>query len=185
MNFNELNHLLGQSASGNGASECHGFLCGYLCVRDHLEESVLRECLMAETEESEMSSQCVGKLMHFAGTINQDIASEDFSLRLMLPPDSAPLNERSNALIQWCSGFLSGLGVAGITDFELLSPQCRELIQDLYKICRLDLDNIAEDSESDESALTELIEYVRMGAIMVHDELRSHTEQRPDSIKLH
>ena len=90
-----------------------------------------------------------------------------------MPDDNSSLPERSAALIEWCEGFLSGLGIAGVTDFERLSFECRELIHDLYKICRLDVGDMEDTGEDEEAAFVELIEYVRMGTMMLHDEMHN------------
>ncbi len=185
INFNELNNLLSSAACGSRAAECHGFLCGYLCVRSEIEDDVLKECLMADLEDNEAVSQCLEQLSLMACSIIDEIGSDTFALGLLLPADDASLADRSAALTDWCGGFLSGLGAAGITDFDLLSYECREVIQDLYKICRLDTDNVENGDEGNEASLMELIEYVRMGAILVHDELRKDTGRKNEYTKLH
>ena len=185
INFNELNQLLASAACGSRAAECHGFLCGYLCVRSQVEDTVLKECLMAELEENDLAPQCMEELSLLSRSVSEQISSANFKLELLLPGDDMSLADRSAALTEWCEGFLGGLGTAGMTDFDLLSFECRELIQDLYKICRLDPASIRDSSEEDEAALMELIEYVRMGAMLVHDELRMASDRKSESANLH
>jgi hypothetical protein len=171
MNYKELDNLLIDAGTGSRAAECHGFLCGYLCVNDSVQEDMFRKYLLSDMSDQQMCAECCKQITELAVEVCLKIASEDFTLELLLPDESSPLSERSAALIEWCEGFLSGLGIAGVTDFDLLSFECRELIQDLYKICRLDADEINGCGEEEEAAFTELIEYVRMGAILLHVEM--------------
>lgn len=171
MNYKELDNLLIDANAGSRAAECHGFLCGYLCVNDNMQEDTFRRYLLADMTDQQMFLECYKLIAELAGEVYLKIASEDFTLELLLPDDSSPLTERSEALIHWCEGFLSGLGVAGVTDFDLLSFECRELIHDLYKICRLDADEISNDGAEEEAAFSELTEYIRMGAMLLHVEL--------------
>ena len=122
--------------------------------------------------DSEMINECSEKLGELATEVMAAINAQNFTLQLFLPDDNCPLNERGAALVQWCEGFLSGLGIAGLLEFDLLSAEGREVIQDLYKICRLDVDDLAEEGEDEESAFMELSEYVRMGAILLHEEFQ-------------
>jgi uncharacterized protein YgfB (UPF0149 family) len=182
MNYKELDNLLTDASAGSRAAECHGFLCGYLCVYDNMQEDTFRKYLLADMTDKEMFAECYKQITELAAEIYLKIASEDFTLELLLPDETCPLSERSEALVQWCEGFLSGLGVAGVTDFDLLSFECRELIQDLYKICRLDAEEINASGDEQEAAFSELTEYVRMGAMLLHVEMHKNafSAARPD-----
>jgi len=171
MNYKELDNLLIEAGTGSRAAECHGFLCGYLCVNDSMQEKMIRKYLLADMDDQLMFAECCKYINELAAEVCQEIASVDFTLELLLPDETSPLSERSTALIEWCEGFLSGLGIAGVTDFDLLSFECRELVHDLYKICRLDADDINDCGEEEEAAFTELIEYVRMGAMLLYVEM--------------
>ena len=50
MNFDELNRLLNDARCGTRAAECHGFLCGYLCIYNELQEEVVKSCLLADVD---------------------------------------------------------------------------------------------------------------------------------------
>ena len=171
MNYRELDNLLIDARSGSRAAECHGFLCGYLCVSDNMQEDTFRNYLLADMTDQQMFVECYKHITELAADVYLKISSEDFTLELLLPDENSPLSERSEALVRWCEGFLSGLGVAGVTDFDLLSFECRELIQDLYKICRLDADEINSCGDDEEAAFSELTEYIRMGAMLLHVEM--------------
>lgn len=171
MNFRDFDNLLMDSRAGSRAAECHGFLCGFFCVNQYPQADTFKKYLLADTMDQEMFVKCYEKIVELADEVNTKISAGDYSLQLMLPDDNSPMSERGTALIQWCEGFLSGLGIGGLTGLELLSIESREVIEDFYKICRLDVDDMDEGGEDEESAFTELTEYVRMGAILLHEEL--------------
>lgn len=173
MNYKELENLLIDANAGSRAAECHGFLCGYLCVSDNLQEDTFRRYLLADMTDQQAFLECYKQIAELAAEVYLKITSEDFTLELLLPDETSPLSERSVALVQWCEGFLSGLGVAGVTDIDLLSFECRELIQDLYKICRLNADEINRYGNEEEAAFNELTEYIRMGAMLLHVEMQN------------
>ena len=176
MNFDELSRILSDARCATRAAECHGFLCGYICISNDITEEAFRSCLLADVFDEEVSVPCLDSIKALATDVYVQISSTDFTLQLLLPGDDRPLQERGASFIQWCEGFLSGLGAAGVVRFYTLSEECRELLDDLYKICRLDPDDMSESGEEEETALTELIEYVRIGTILMHEEFRRSEE---------
>jgi len=175
MKFEELDRLLANAHAGSRAAECHGFLCGYLCVSDNIEKELFDKYLLSDPVgmDTDRTTECVDKISGLADDVNEQITSGSFELQLLLPDDQYPLVERSVALTEWCQGFLSGLGIGGIVDFDTISAESRELIDDLYKICNLDVESSRDAGEEGESALMELIEYVRMGAIFIYQEFHT------------
>ena len=98
---------------------------------------------------------------------------EDFAFALWLPDDDEPLEERTVALARWCSGFLAGLGSGG--QLEALSEEAREAIGDLQEIARAELTapgSAGSQNEEDESAYAEIVEYVRVVALVLHEDFR-------------
>ena len=185
MNFRELNNLLINAGSACHAAECHGFLCGYLCHGDVVNDDIFKQYLFSDMMDPEVLTECNRKLYELAAEVGAAIRAHDFTLELFLPADSCSLAERSAALARWCEGFLNGLGIAGLPEFDLLSDEGREVIQDLYKICRIDVENIAETGEDEESAFMELVEYVRMGAMLLYEEFQQINVSDENRRKLH
>jgi hypothetical protein len=89
----------------------------------------------------------------------------------LLPDDEIALVERVAALAQWCDGFVGGLGLGGLDDEHGLSETGREAVEDLGRIARTEL--TLDGDEADESAFVEVLEFVRIGAILVYEELRA------------
>ena len=107
------------------------------------------------------------------GSTSQQLHDEEMGFELWLPSDDDSLEVRTIALAQWCSGFLAGLGSGG--QLDALSDEAREAIDDLQQIARAELsapqDGVAE-SEEDESAYAEIVEYVRIVALTMREEFR-------------
>jgi uncharacterized protein YgfB (UPF0149 family) len=105
---------------------------------------------------------------------SRQLADEEMGFTLWLPDDEESLEERTIALAQWCMGFLTGLASGG--QFETLSEEASEAIEDLQQIARAELtaaENGVADNEDDEQALAEIIEYVRIVALMMREDFRA------------
>jgi uncharacterized protein len=95
---------------------------------------------------------------------------------LFLPDEDTALELRANALKLWCEGFLYGLSAGGLGQNMELSADAAEFMQDLAEFCKIGHDE-SESTESDEFYLLELIEYVRGGVLLLHDELNDNMSQ--------
>ncbi len=168
--FDDLEDLLTRFHIPQGTAESHGFLTGYLCVSESLTEEAILEFFLADVDsESVFLPDCLAAFEALAEDIHQQLKDPEFSFQILLPDDSFSIMQRSDALAEWCQGFLSGLGVVGQANWQGLSAQCHDIIADFYKICRLSADEELDDEEAEE-ALSELYEYVRMGVLYIHDE---------------
>lgn len=75
-----------------------------------------------------------------------------------------------------CEGVLYGLGLIGrLQDAEEpVSKEVRELINDFGDIAQIDVEALAEAKEigdSEEADLMQLVEFVRIGVMMINEEL--------------
>jgi uncharacterized protein YgfB (UPF0149 family) len=91
-------------------------------------------------------------------------------LALLLPEDIVVDSARVGAVRDWCQGFLYGFGLGGERVEGQLSEQSRELLRDITEITRLDVDHVENDEEH-QSALIEIEEYLRVGVMLMRDEL--------------
>lgn len=96
--------------------------------------------------------------------------------------DHGSVEERTRALAQWCSGYAYGFGTGDQARKDAALPaDTRELLQDIQEIARAET-SIAAPSESDEEGdvnweqteqdLAELEEYVRVGVVVINEELQ-------------
>ena len=152
-------------------AECHGVACGLLCRRadSSLDAFVglldMLEIVVAPGTGLKMS------LEELFNSTRAQLADEDMGLSLWLPDDDEILEERTMALSQWCSGFLAGLGSSGDASLEARSDDAIEALKDLEQISKAEVADTAE-SEDDENAFAEIVEYIRIVILMIREDLR-------------
>lgn len=173
----QLDELLFQVDAALGACEAHGALCGMLCAQGSIEASQWLVQVLGEHEETSKALQQAGKLLMqiFDITIAQ-MNNNDIDFELMLPDDDDPLEDRVEGLGTWCQGFVYGLALGGIKEGTELPENSKELIRDIVEISRAgyiaDDEAELEASEEEEVAFMEVSEYVRMGILLIYEELQ-------------
>ena len=172
LDYRELSELLSRADAEAGAAECHGFLCGQICGAEWLDEELWMEFIDVQARDNAVAEECLAELRVLAAEIRDQIASLEFEFQLLLPDDDSPLTQRVDELGNWCHGFLSGIGVADVEERPALTADGREVLQDLGMIGRVGAEG---PDDEDEGALVQVVEYVRMGVIMLFEELRADT----------
>lgn len=170
LSYADLNKLLSGAHAQAQAAECHGFLCGQACAAGADDGELWKEFLDLQSDDNALIEDCYNEIQTLMNNIMEQIQSDDFDFQLLLPTDETPLQQRVSALSEWCYGFLNGFGVATgeAGNNQSLSEECREVLEDIAKISQVTLEDDAD--EADESALMELSEYVRVGAMMMFEE---------------
>lgn len=160
----EINAELVRLKLGVDACELHGSLCGYVSgggratPADWLQRLALDD-VGTTTPAADSALQRL-----FEATL-AELDDDELGFELLLPGEDTPLEERADALIRWCRGFLGGFGLA-TGEHPPLSPEAAEALDDLGKIAGSDL--AYEDPEADEEALAEVGEFVRVAALLLH-----------------
>ena len=154
-------------------AECHGLLCGLLCCGaaktpgDYLQHLSAMQ-LLPEPGET------LGALMtDLWERTSAQMDDEEFGFDLWLPGDDETMEDRTISLAQWCSGFLAGLG-SGCT-LESMSEEAGEALADLMEISRAEVASEAGQKsvgEEEETAYTEIVEYVRVVTLTLREEFR-------------
>lgn len=157
-------------------AECHGVVCGLLCRMPGAgPDEFLGLLEMLELVRDPVSAFRVA-LEELLTASREQLADEDLGLVLWLPADDELLEERTMALGQWCSGFLAGLGSSGEQVLESLSDDTNEALRDLQQISKAVVADTNE-SEEEESAFTEIVEYLRVVVLMIREDLRGPAAQ--------
>lgn len=154
-------------------AECHGLLSGLLCREIKSTPSDFRYQLEAMKLVVNPSAALDSVLTDAYESTNKQLEDEEFGFTLWLPDDDEPLEERIIALGSWCSGFLAGMVCGGPLD--ALSEEGREAIEDLQQISKAEMTSQGQDgeeSEEDENAFVEIVEYVRIVALMMREDFR-------------
>lgn len=166
-NYDVLDSLLARVEAEALAAECHGFICAQICVTGKAEEMLWKDFLDVQSEDDALVESCFEEVKRTIEEIMSQLHSAEFGLQLMLPDDDSSVPLRAEALVNWCHGFLNGFGLSDQADGMQISAECEEVLEDFTKICRLDVEG---DEEGDERSLTELVEYARMGALLIFEE---------------
>lgn len=174
-----INSLLQQARTLLGPAEVHGVLCGLLCSTEVGKE------LWLEQVQDFVSPHSISMLHDALEALytqtQQQLNSTEFGLQLLLPDDSVPLALRTAAVGEWCQGFLSGLGLGNLPPQDTLPEDVRELIHDFREIACASYASV-HPSERDEKDYMEIIEYIRLGVILIQEHLRP---LRPILLKSH
>jgi uncharacterized protein YgfB (UPF0149 family) len=153
-------------------SELHGSLCGYVAGGGGIAGDSWLDRLQVDVE---VQPDAGGALDDLRTVTLGQFAAHDFGLELLIPPDEAPLSERVDGLVAWCRGFLGGFGLAAPPP-GVFSEESTEALGDLGRIAASDMGY--EDSESDEEALAELVEFARVAALLMHGDCVRGAERR-------
>jgi len=151
-------------------SECHGLLCGLLCRESNGTANDFMTQLSAMQLLVNPASGLEAVMEEAFESTRRQLEDEEFGFSLWLPDDEESLEMRTIALAQWCSGFLAGLGSGG--QLDALSDEAKEAIDDLQHIGRAEISSGEEDNEEDETAFAEIVEYVRVVALMMREDFR-------------
>ncbi len=161
-----------------GASGGHGLLCGLICAGEmDIHRRLHSEWYSSRPEGDYAVEECQRVVDELVHGVRSSLDGMDFEFPLLLPSEDTPLQERASAVRDWCEGFLYGVGLADIESEEEMSDQVREALNDLAEISRMDVGSIIGD-EDEEVALTEVAEFVRISAMLVHDELSESGQKR-------
>ena len=87
---------------------------------------------------------------------------------MLLPEDGEPLPERLSALAGWVNAFLAGYGV-NQQSMTTLSADLKEAIEDMVELAKIEFTE--EGGEEEERAYFEIVEYLRVSAMMCYTEL--------------
>jgi uncharacterized protein YgfB (UPF0149 family) len=113
-------------------------------------------------------------------SVTSDSLEDDgFLFQLYLPEgDAVSVFERADALAGWVNHFLLGLGVTQ-PKLDKIKDETGEAIDDLRNIAQLGYDE-DEDQEELEMSLEEIIEYVRVAALLCHETFSRQQPTAPE-----
>lgn len=155
-------------------SEVHGTLCGLLCASVSATSDQWQTSLWPHaTDKNDLvRAEALEILNQLHDTCRLQLNDPNCEFELLLPDDDDPLDNRVNALGDWCQGYLVGMTLGGIQDFSSLPDNTREMANDIIEIARAGTSYDLEGTEADENAYAELVEYLRIGILLINEELQ-------------
>jgi len=175
--FFELETALQKADADYSVTEAQAIACGMLSVNISADKIAWVQLIFGEINTSSASQESInqetaikllGELFDYS---KQQLQDSNLAFELMLVDDKESLYARVTSMQEWCAGYLLGVSMAGITDHAKLPEDSRELLADFTEIGtsgNFDL----EDENTSEEALEEISEYIRMGVLLINEELQ-------------
>jgi hypothetical protein len=166
--YAEFAATLERCGSAHSPSEAHGFAVGLHLARVEMPHVTWELELYSDFDPADVLAGECRSLLDMLFT--QVFAEDGDGFALLLPQDVVVDHRRLVALRDWCQGFLYGIGLAGESLTRQGSPQMQDLLRDIAEITRLEVDDV-ENSDENQSALIEIEEYLRVGVLLLRDEV--------------
>ena len=176
-----MQSILGEAAGPLAASQWHGLLCGLLTAGRPVSAQLWHRTAAEFSEDAiELDATRVTELDDCIGELRRQLTDTQMTFILQVPEDGAPMSLRAEALGEWCSAFLFGLSAGGVDQNVELGTDSRELLQDIGEISAVSFDR-EEAGIDDELQFNELLEYIRVGVLLLNAELNTNVfEQRQE-----
>ncbi|MEA5446570.1 UPF0149 family protein [Gammaproteobacteria bacterium AB-CW1] len=179
--YSKVSTAFRQAQALSEPAESHGTLCGLLAAAPEADwqEQWLRLSLNSEGQGAVSLPASVRPVLDALYDATQaEMVDLQMRFEPLLPDDDHGIAERARCLGLWCQGFLFGFSTARPGSHEGLPPQVREVLDDLGRLAQVEPPQ-GEGSDEDEAALLEIVEYIRVAAQLVHDELKLKQGQPP------
>lgn len=137
-------------------SELHGLLTGIVCVTEAPTREEWSQ-ILTTLNVPELSEEALALLTDEAEDVVHALSEDELDYLPMLPDDEHLLQERVQALSDWCAGVVLGFGLAS---GHVRSDE-RELIEHLQDVAAVEFEDSDNDEEG-ESSYEELYEFVRL-----------------------
>jgi len=163
--YETLEPMLKEQGLAVTPSELHGLLCGMICggmavdgeqwlapVSDYANQgdTLTDGAKMVVRSVFDAASAELGGLTQTLFTSTAaELAEMEFDVALLLPAEGSELMLRAEALSEWVTNFISGLGLMGM-DKKQLSDDVTEAVAALEEIAQLGID---EDEDMQEQAM--------------------------------
>lgn len=147
-----------QAKLGVTPAELHGSITGFLCAGRSAHARELLDSLALESDAVGAADEDLGRLIERAATRINDRLRAQEPIELVLP--EVPLVARANAAVDWCRGFLGGLGLSGVLAGTAHTTEVAELLSGLGQIAASHL----ACGDDDAAALDDVLDFTR-GAV--------------------
>ena len=175
-----LNDALRRAGSHWDAAQTHGLLSSRLAIEGAAAGPAwLSQVLDGADESNAFSKECESILMNLFQSTHASLAERLSAFEPLLPDDSDSTASRTEALARWSEGYLHGLVSAKHSDQlkeRLAAEPLGDIIKDMLQITRAGIDEDVDDEEN-EAAYSEIVEYLRIAAQLIYEEL---AELRPE-----
>ena len=164
VSYPEFAEAVARAKLGIEPAELHGSVAGYLCAGGAAHGHDLLSAMQLESHDAGALDPLRALLGQLAAGMSRDLDAGG-AMAPLLP--EAPLAARADGMVDWCRGFLGGLGLTGALGGPALDPGTRELLDAFGQIASMRI----ECDEGDEGALDDVLAFVRGGIAHLHARL--------------
>jgi hypothetical protein len=160
----QFEHVLRQHDDELSVAEFHGTLTGLVCA-GHNDKNIdqWQDLLVAKGDAQPLLDAICGLI----ALTERSLKSPEFHFQPIFC-SSTSLPERTNALGDWCRGFTLGLGWANKTTVTSPDKDMAEALSDITQIALVEPG--ADSPATEERALVELEEYLRVSVQLIYEE---------------
>ena len=137
-------------------SELHGLLTGIVCVTQSPSREEWQQ-ILSTLAVPELTEEALDLLVEETEDVSHALSDDELDYLPMLPDDTHALDERVQALADWCAGVVLGFGLAS----GHIRAEEQELIEHLQDVAAVEFEDSDNDEEGEES-YQELYEFVRL-----------------------
>ncbi len=179
--YTGMETLLRRADCQYSAAEIDGVACGLLAVNLNADNELwLGQIFHSRDKQNVLQEDLSHELVTYLQTLRVQMQDSNFDFSILLPEDDESLEDRADAMQDWVQGFLLGVALAGLQNFEDLPEDTKELMDDFIEISKAGEFDTSEQDES-EDAYLHIVEYLRMGVLLIAEELQPSSS----SVTLH
>jgi len=179
IDYLKLEQVLHQGDADFTVAESQAIACGVLVVNIAADKLAWVKLIVGDVDTNNNNQhRAIASLGELFEQTKYQLQDSNLEFNLLLPDDDDPISHRFNSVQDWCRGFLTGIAMSGIKlegDNSALPEDTRDLLMDFANISSSgDFDFDEEEGKNAESeiALAEIIEYLRMGTLLINEELQ-------------
>ena len=181
INYDLAKDALQKLNTDDTISSAHGLLCGFYCVKQDIQlDDWLNEILVSIDLNNLLEKESHHVLAEIFNNTSEQLADPTLNFWPVIADDASQLREQANTLIEWCQGFLVGLGLSSV---ETSDEEVLEMIKDISEISQLDAELL--DSEENTQDFYEIVEFVRMGVLFIQETLQPSKQDFISPTQLH
>jgi len=164
--------LLRNTSLGLNPAELQACLCAHLSIdHDCSVDTWLQRALATESGLAGLDTNVMQALEALFELTQKQLTDPEFGFQLFLPDEDVALEERINALSDWCGAFLSAIGGSESQTMMAMDEDGHEFIRDVSEIAKANsMPDNAEELEN--FAFFEVTEYLRVGTLLLFESMQ-------------
>ncbi|MEM8685258.1 MAG: UPF0149 family protein [Pseudomonadota bacterium] len=187
IDYEELDDALRRCGASWDAAQVHGLLSSRLAVAGTEAGFGWLQAVLEGTDPSNaLTAECETLLSTLFERTGSALSARLSEFTPLLPDDAAAPDQRAQALAHWCEGYLHGLVSADHGDelrARLSAEPIADIIKDMLQITRAMAEKV--DDEEAEEAYMQLVEYLRVSAQLVFEELEDLRQPQDTTDAVH